>query len=111
MVGDRAGPGPIVAQSISASIASAATANCSASTSGQTQLNESGFTASSESGSSSPQTAITQAVSHTNSSRFTTAAAQASGMFFEVNMGSAQTVDEVDMSVPDYAGDYPAVTT
>lgn len=66
-------------------------ANCSASTSGQTQLNESGFTASSESASSGAQNAITNAVNHTNPNRFTTNAAQAAGMYYEVNMGSAQT--------------------
>jgi hypothetical protein len=39
-------------------------------------------------------------------SRFTSGAAQTSGMTYEVNMGSARTVDEIDMSVPDYPGDY-----
>jgi hypothetical protein len=87
----------------------AGTVNCSASTSGQTQLNESAYTASVSDmpAATGVQTPITQAVSHTDSSRFTSGAESASGMTYEVNMGSAQTVDEIDMYVPDYAGDYP----
>jgi beta-glucosidase len=87
----------------------AGSVNCSASTSGQTQVNESAYTASVSdmSGATGVQTPITQAVSHTDSSRFTSGAESAAGMTYEVNMGSAQTVDEIDMYVPDYAGDYP----
>ena len=87
----------------------AASASCSASTSGQTQLNEAGFTSSTADvpDASGAQNAITNAVNHSDPDRFTSGADQASGMTYEVNMGSAQTVDEVDMYVPDYAGDYP----
>jgi hypothetical protein len=84
-------------------------ANCTASTSGESQLNESAFTASVSDipDATGVQTPITQAVSHTDSSRFTSGADQASGMTYEVNMGGAQSFNEVDMYVPDYAGDYP----
>jgi hypothetical protein len=87
----------------------AAGANCTASTSGEAQLNESSFTASvaDMSGATGVQTPITQAVSHTDSSRFTSGAAEAVGMTYEVNMGAAQTFNEIDMYVPDYATDYP----
>jgi len=101
------GMGPIVAQSFT-SAASASSSNCSASTSGETQLNESAFTATSPtpSVSSGAQNAITNAVNHTNPNRFTSGAYQASGDNYVVNMGSAQTVNEIEMTAPDYAGDY-----
>jgi hypothetical protein len=99
---------PIAVSQLTVPSASAQT-SCSASTSGQTQLNESGFTASTADmpAASGAQNAITNAVNHTDPDRFTSGADQASGMTYEVNMGSAHTVDEVDMYVPDYAGDYP----
>jgi F5/8 type C domain len=99
---------PIVVSQLAATSASAQT-SCSASTSGQTQLNESGFTASTAGmpAASGAQNAITNAVNHSDPDRFTSGADQATGMTYEVNMGSAQTVDEVDMYVPDYSGDYP----
>jgi len=84
-------------------------ANCSASTSGQTQLNESAFAASTNAPSSSAdaaQNAIANAVSHTDPDRFSSDEYQAAGLYFRVNMGSPQTVDEIEMSAPDYAGDY-----
>jgi hypothetical protein len=59
------------------------------------------------SGATGVQVPITQAQSHTDSSRFTSGAAEAAGMTYEVNMGSAQTVDEIDMYEPDYSTDYP----
>ena len=99
---------PIAVTQLTVPSASAQT-SCSASTSGQTQLNESGFTASTVDmpAASGAQNAITNAVNHSDPDRFTSGADQASGMTYEVNMGSAHTVDEVDMYVPDYAGDYP----
>jgi len=38
--------------------------------------------------------------------RFSSDEFQASGLYFQVNLGSAQTVGEVDMQVPNSAGDY-----
>src|SRR5581483_8512866 len=98
------GLGSIVTQL--ASSASAASANCSASTAGETQLNESGFsaTAPTPSTSSGAQNAITNAVNHTNPNRFTSGAAQAVGDDYIVNMASAQTFNEVEMTAPDYSG-------
>src|SRR5579875_3829891 len=83
-------------------------ANCSASASGETQLNESGFTGSSSiSGSTGPQYPITNVLNGNTTGRFTSGAAQAPGMNYEVNMGSAQTFNEVELNAPDYPGDYP----
>ena len=84
-------------------------ANCSASASGESQLNESAFVGSSSvSTASGVQVPITNAVNgNNNAGRFTTGAAQAPGMNYEVNMGSAHSFNEVDMEVPDSAGDYP----
>jgi hypothetical protein len=101
------GLGPVVAQLATTSEASAQSYNCAASTSGYTQLAESSFTASSNvSGASGVQTPITQAVSGVDSSRFTSATDEASGMTYEVNIGSAQTTGEIEMYSPDYATDY-----
>jgi F5/8 type C domain len=102
------GIAPIAGELVTSS-AVAQGANCTASTSGQTQLAESSFTASTNSTSSTtdaPQNAITNAVNHTTSSRFSSDEDQAVGMYYEVNMGSPQTFDEVQMTVPDYATDY-----
>jgi hypothetical protein len=102
------GLGPVVAQSLT-STALAATSDCSASTSGYTQLAESSFTASTAiSGATGAQVPISQAVSHVDSSRFTSGAAQASGMNYEVNMGALTTVGEIQMYAPDYSGDSAA---
>jgi hypothetical protein len=59
------------------------------------------------SGATGVQVPITQAVSHDDTSRFTSGADEAVGMTYEVNMGSAQTVDEIEMYEPDYSTDYP----
>ena len=97
-----------MAQSLT-STALAATSNCGASTSGYTQLAESSFTASTTiSGATGVQVPITQASSHVDSSRFTSGAAQTSGMNYEVNMGAATTVGEIQMYAPDYSADSAA---
>jgi hypothetical protein len=102
------GLGPIVAQSL-ASSASAQSTNCSASTTGEALLNESSFVASTNATSGSgdePQNAITNAVENSNSTRFSTDEGQAVGQYYEVNMGSAQTFNEVQIQVPNSATDY-----
>ena len=84
-------------------------ANCSASTTGETQLNETGIDATTNSHSSaadSPENAITNAVNGTVSTRFSTDEYQAPGLDFEVNMGSAESFNEIEMATPDSAGDY-----
>lgn len=95
------GLGPIAVRDLATSPA-AAQSSCTASTAGEAQLNESGFTATSPvpSTSSGAQNAITNAVNHTNPNRFTSGADQASGDTFEVNMGSAQSFNEIEMTAP-----------
>ncbi len=81
---------------IAASSASAAT---------QTALSETGWVASSNTNSSagdSPQ----NAVSGDTGARFSSDADQASGMWWQVNLGSAQSFDQIEMDSGGYAGDY-----
>jgi hypothetical protein len=83
--------------------------NCTASTTGESPLTETGFTATSPvpAGSSGAQNPITNAVSGTTSAgRFTTGAAQAPGDEYIVNMGSAKTFNEIQMAAPDDPTDY-----
>ncbi|HWG25015.1 discoidin domain-containing protein [Actinospica sp.] len=80
---------------LAASPASAAT---------QTQLSETGWTASSNTNSAAgdaPQNAISA-----SGARFSSDAAQASGMWWQVNMGSAQSFDQIEMDSGGYPGDY-----
>ena len=53
-----------------------------------------------------PQTAITNAVSGSISSRFSTDTDQTAGMYYEVNMGSPQTFNQIEMAFPSWATDY-----
>jgi hypothetical protein len=83
--------------------------NCSGSTSGESPLTESAFTASSPVPASSTgiQNPITNAVNgNTSAGRFTTQAAQAAGDEYIVNMGSPDTFNEIQMAVPDSPTDY-----
>ncbi len=85
-------------------------ANCSASTSGETQLNESSFVAGTNTTSSTtdaPQKAITNAVNgNTAAGRFSSDEYQAVNYDYEVNMGSAQTFNEIEMAVPNSPTDH-----
>jgi hypothetical protein len=85
-----------------------ATTSCSASTAGETQLNENGFTAlATPSGTDLPQNAITNVINgNLNAGRFSTDTYQAVGDVYEVNMGSAQTFNEIEMAVPGSPTDY-----
>jgi len=83
--------------------------DCSASTSGESPLAESGFTATAPvpAGSSGAQNPITNAVNgNTDAGRFTTQAAQAAGDDYIVNMGSARTFNEIQLAAPDDPTDY-----
>ena len=81
--------------------------SCNAPAAGESQLNEGSFIASTSTPSGDgPQTAITNAVSGTNSSRFSTDTDQQAGMYYEVNMGSPQTFNQIEMDFPDWATDY-----
>jgi hypothetical protein len=71
----------------------------------ETALSESGWTASSNTDYSSGD-APQNAISGDTGARFSSDADQASGMDFEVNMGSAQTFNEIEMDSGGYSGDY-----
>jgi beta-glucosidase len=81
--------------------------SCNAPAAGESQLDEGSFTASTSTPSGDgAQTAITNAVSGSNSSRFSTDTDQQAGMYYEVNMGSPQTFNQIEMEFPDWATDY-----
>jgi beta-glucosidase len=85
--------------------------SCGASGTGESELSESGFTASTSAPSSatdSPQNAITNAVNGTSLTRFSSDEDQAAGLTYEVNMGSPRTFNEVEMSSPGSPTDYAA---
>src|SRR5487761_1514918 len=91
---------PIAVQ-LSAPAASAATTSCSATGSG-TALSRTGWVASAfQSSADVPANAIDGNLT----TRWSSGTAQAVGNWFQVNMGSAQNFDEVDMEVPNSAGD------
>jgi beta-glucosidase len=82
---------------------------CGASGTGESELSESGFTASTSAPSSAtdaPQNAITNAVGSTSVTRFSSDEDQAAGLTYEVNMGSAQTFNEIEMASPGSPTDY-----
>jgi hypothetical protein len=70
-----------------------------------TPLSESGWTASSNTNSAAGD-APANAIDGNGSTRFSSDADQASGMYFQVNMGSAQTFSQIEMDSGGYAGDY-----
>jgi beta-glucosidase len=83
--------------------------SCGASGTGESELSESGFTASTSAPSSatdSPQNAITNAVNGTSLTRFSSDEDQATGLTYEVNMGSARTFNELEMASPGSPTDY-----
>ena len=78
--------------------------NCSAVEHGSA-LARSGWVATSNAPSNSTD-APAKALDGNYSTRFSTDKDQAPGLYFEVNMGSAQTFNEVKMSMPNSPGDY-----
>jgi hypothetical protein len=80
--------------------------DCSAALSG-TALNRTGWLASTNAKSSSAD-APANAIDGNLHTRFSTDQPQVPGLYFEVNMGSAQTFDELDMQVPNSPTDYAA---
>jgi hypothetical protein len=82
----------------------AASPNCFASPSGTT-LGRTGWTAGSNAPSSSADLPA-NAIDGNLYTRFSTNEGQASGLYFEVNMGSAQTFTELEMNVPHSLNDY-----
>jgi hypothetical protein len=81
--------------------ASAGSANCSANLTG-TQLARTGWAASTNT-SGDP---AANAIDGNLTTRFSGGAAQASGQDLVINLGSAQTFSELDLEVPNSAGDY-----
>jgi chitinase len=81
--------------------ASAGSANCSASLTG-TELARTGWAASTNTSGDPAANAIDGDLT----TRFSTGAAQTPGQDLVINLGSAQTFSELDMEVPDSAGDY-----
>jgi beta-glucosidase len=82
---------------------------CGASGTGESELNESGFTASTSAPSGTtdaPQNAITNAVNGTSITRFSSDEDQAVGLTYTVNMGSAKTFNEIEMASPGSTTDY-----
>src|SRR5580658_1593292 len=83
--------------------------SCGASGTGESELSESGFAASTSAPSSAtdaPQNAITNAVNGASVTRFSSDEDQATGLTYEVNMGSARTFHEIEMSAPGSPTDY-----
>ncbi len=81
-----------------------ANTSCSASVSGSA-LDRSGWVASSNAPSGSADLPA-NALDGSLTTRFSTDEPQASGLYFEVNLGSAQTFDELSMQVPNSPNDY-----
>jgi hypothetical protein len=79
--------------------------SCSASTSGQTQLSQGGWTASTNAPSGTND-APANGIDGNLSTRYSSDEYQASGIYYEVNLGSAKTFDELEMAVPNSSGDY-----
>src|SRR6202522_4390639 len=71
----------------------------------ETPLSETGWVASSNTNSSSGD-APQNAISGDTGARFSSDAAQASGMYWQVNMGSAQTFNQIEMDSGGYSTDY-----
>jgi glucosylceramidase len=79
-------------------------ASCGAAVTG-TALNRSNWTASTNTAASGSDVA-SNAIDGNMSTRFSSDAPQADGMYWEANMGSPQTFDELQMQVPNSSGDY-----
>ena len=78
--------------------------NCSASLAG-TSLDRSGWVASTNSNATGADVPA-NALDGNLATRFSTNQVQVPGLFYEVNMGSPQTFDELDMAVPNSPTDY-----
>jgi glucosylceramidase len=79
-------------------------ASCGAAVSG-TPLDRSGWTASTNTAASGSD-AASNAIDGDLSTRFSSEAAQADGMYWEADLGSARTFDELSMQTPSAPGDY-----
>ena len=98
------GLGPLAGPAGAAS-ATGATAATAAGAAAETPLSETGWTASSNTSSGSGD-APANAIDGNTSTRFSSDADQASGMYFQVNLGSAQTFNQIEMNAGGSTGDY-----
>jgi hypothetical protein len=98
------GLGPLAGPAGAAS-ATGATAATGAAAAAETPLSETGWTASSNTSSGSGD-APANAIDGNTSTRFSSDADQASGMYFQVNLGSAQTFNQIEMNAGGSTGDY-----
>ena len=71
----------------------------------ETALSETGWTASTNTSPGAGDVPA-HAIDGNLNTRFSTGADQASGMYFQVNMGSAQTFNQIEMNAGGSAGDY-----
>jgi hypothetical protein len=85
--------------------AASATGATAAAAAAETPLGETGWTASSNT-SSGAGDAPANAIDGNTSTRFSSDADQASGMYFQVNLGSAQTFNQIEMNAGGSTGDY-----
>lgn len=101
--------GPVLAYApFSSALASAnrpAAAAASTQAAAETALSESGWTASSNTNSAAAD-APANAIDGNSSTRFSSDAVAASGMWFQANMGSAQTFNQIEMDSGNWPGDY-----
>jgi endoglucanase Acf2 len=79
----------------------------------ESPLNQSAFTATSNAayGADIPQHAITNQVNGTSTTRFATDTDQAPGLYYQVDMGSAQTFNELGLDSGGNGGDYARAYT
>ena len=98
------GLGPLAGPAGAAS-ATGATAATGAAAAAETPLSETGWVASSNTSSGSGDVPA-NAIDGNISTRFSSDADQASGMYFQVNMGSAQTFNQIEMNSGGSTGDY-----
>jgi hypothetical protein len=92
-----------VVSMLGALVAPIATGSASAA-SNETALSETGWVASSNT--SSAGDPPSNAIDGNLSTRFSSDAYQAAGQYFQVNLGSAQSFNQIEMNTPNSAGDY-----
>jgi hypothetical protein len=98
------GLGSVVAQAATSSLPAPGARTSAAAAAAETPLSETGWTASSNTSSAGDPPA--NAIDGNLSTRFSSDAAQASGMYFQVNLGSSQTFNQIDMDSGGSSGDY-----
>ncbi len=88
-----------------ASFASAAVAAPAAAPQAETQLSETGWSASTNTAAAGAD-AVPNAIDGNLNTRFSSDAVQSSGMWFQVNLGSSQTFNQIEMNSGSWPGDF-----